>query len=129
MWRNSRRGRALQRATANRPKLKAMKLLRHLIPIIGIVAAFAVNAGEQLTNEAKGAAATPTAKELQRLQGRWEGVVAGDKSHDKITITIAGNSFHFHRDTNFWFETTITLPAATNPQQLRATIQDCPQSQ
>ncbi len=47
-------------------------------------------------------------------------------SQEKITITITGNSFHFHRDTNFWFETTITLPAGTNPKQLHATIKDCP---
>ena len=67
----------------------------------------------------------PTASEVQRLHGTWEGVVVGDKSDDKITITITGNSFHFHRDTNFWFETTITLPAGTDPQQLRATIKDC----
>ena len=46
--------------------------------------------------------------------------------HEKITITITGNSFHFHRDTNFWFETTITLPAGTDPKQLHATIKDCP---
>ena len=66
-----------------------------------------------------------TASELRRLQGTWEGGVVGDKSHDKITITIAGDSFHFHRDTNFWFETTITLPAGTDPQQLHATIKRC----
>lgn len=53
----------------------------------------------------------------------------GDKSDDKITITITGNSFHFHRDTNFWFETTITLPAGTDPQQLRATIKGCAPAQ
>ncbi len=47
-------------------------------------------------------------------------------AQEKITITITGNSFHFHRDTNFWFETTITLPAGTNPKQLHATIKDCP---
>ena len=46
----------------------------------------------------------------------------GNESSDKITITIAGDSFHFHRDSNFWFETTIELPANTDPQQLRATI-------
>ena len=45
---------------------------------------------------------------------------------EKITITITGNSFHFHRDTNFWFETTITLPTGTDPKQLHATIKDCP---
>ena len=64
----------------------------------------------------------PIAAELEPLQGTWEGGVVGDKSHDKITIMITGDSFHFHRDTNFWFETTITLPTGTNPQQLRATI-------
>ena len=72
----------------------------------------------------------PTAAELQRLQGTWEGFALGQetpggpfvKSADTITITVTGNSFHFHRDTNFWFETTITLPAGTDPQQLHATI-------
>ena len=53
----------------------------------------------------------------------------GDMSFQKITITITGNSLHFHRDTNFWFETTITLPAGTDPKQLHATIKDCPPSQ
>jgi uncharacterized protein (TIGR03067 family) len=67
----------------------------------------------------------PPASTLQQLQGTWEGVVVSDKSDDKYTITIIGNSFHFYRDTNFWFETTITLPAGTKPQQLHATIKGC----
>ena len=67
----------------------------------------------------------PISSELQRLQGTWEGVAVGEKSDDKYTITITGNSFHFHRDSNFWFATTITLPANTDPRQLRATIIDC----
>ena len=71
----------------------------------------------------------PIAAELQPLQGTWEGVLVGDKAHQKITITIAGNSLHFHRDTNFWFETTITLPAGTDPKQLHATIKGRPPSQ
>jgi len=79
----------------------------------------------------------PTASELQRLQGTWEGVALGQgapggpfvKSSDTITIMISGNSFHFHRDTNFWFETTITLPAGKDPKQLHATIKGCPPSQ
>jgi len=49
----------------------------------------------------------------------------GDQSHEKITITITGNALHFHRDTNFWFETTIALPAGKDPKQLHATIKDC----
>ena len=66
----------------------------------------------------------PPAAKLQRLQGSWEGVLVGQEKDGKITVTIAGDSLHFHRDTNFWFETTFTLPAGTNPQQLRATITD-----
>ena len=42
----------------------------------------------------------------------------------RITITITGNSFHFHRDSKFWFATTITLPAGTDPRQLHATIRE-----
>jgi uncharacterized protein (TIGR03067 family) len=53
----------------------------------------------------------------------------GDNAHQKITITITGNSLHFHRDTNFWFETTITLPAGKDPKQLHGTIKGCPPSQ
>ena len=49
----------------------------------------------------------------------------GEQSPDKITITITGDTFHFHRDSKFWFETTMALPAGTNPQQLRATIKGC----
>src|SRR4051812_11149628 len=106
-----------------------MKLLRHIITIVCIVASFIANAGEQLTTKSKGAANQPTAVELQPLQGTWEGVLVGDKARQKITITITGNSLHFHRDTNFWFETTITLPAGTDPKQLHATIKGCPPSQ
>ena len=51
------------------------------------------------------------------------------QSHEKITITITGNSFHFHRDTNFWFDTTITLPEGKDPKQLHATIKGGPPSQ
>ena len=105
-----------------------MKLFRHIITVVCVVAPFIANADEQLTANAKCAANQPTAVELQLLQGTWEGVWegvgAGDKSHEKITITITGNSFHFHRDTNFWFETKIVLPAGTAPQQLHATIKN-----
>ncbi len=50
-------------------------------------------------------------------------------SREKGTITITGNSFHFFRDTNFWFDTTIALPAGKVPKQLHATIKSCPPSQ
>ena len=108
--------------SACRLTVEAMKLLRHIITIVCSAAIFSANAGEQLTTKAKCVANQPTNAELQLLQGTWEGAVVGDKAHDKITITITGNSFHFHRDTNFWFDTTITLPAGTDPKQLHATI-------
>ena len=53
----------------------------------------------------------------------------GQETDGKVTITITGSSLHFHRDTNFWFETTITLPAGKDPKQLHATIKGCPASQ
>jgi len=115
---------------SNRLTLDAMKLLRHSITLVCLVATFIANAGEQLTTKAKCVVNQPTNAELQLLQGTWEGAEMGDRSsHEKITITITGNSFHFHRDTNFWFETTITLPAGTDPKQLYATIKGCPPSQ
>jgi hypothetical protein len=63
---------------------------------------------------------TRTAVDLKRLQGHWE----GDGAAGKCSITITGNSLHFHARTNFWYETTFTLPAGADPQQLHATIKD-----
>jgi len=101
-----------------------MKPFRYIITAVCVVASFIANAGEQLTTKAKCVVNQPTNAELQLLQGTWEGVLVGDKAQQKIIITITGNSLHFHRDTKFWFETTITLPAGTNPKQLHATIKD-----
>ena len=106
-----------------------MKRFRHIIAIVCIVATFIADAGEQPTANAKCASNQPTAVALQLLQGTWEGVLVGDEAHQKITITITGNSLHFHRDTNFWFETTIALPGGKDPKQLHATIKGCPPSQ
>jgi len=66
---------------------------------------------------------------LERLQGTWQGVMVGHESTGKITITVSSNSFYFHRDTNFWFQTTIKLPPGTDPQQLHATIKGTAGSQ
>ena len=66
----------------------------------------------------------PTAAQLQPLQGTWEETKAGDAGDGKVTVTIYGNSLHFHRDSNFWFKTTFILPAGTDPQQLHATINE-----
>jgi uncharacterized protein (TIGR03067 family) len=102
-----------------------MKLFRHIITMLCIVASFIAHAGEQPTSRAKGAANQPIAVELQRLQGRWEGVMVGQENGGNITITISSNSLHFHRDASFWFKTTFTQPVGTDPKQLHATIKDC----
>jgi uncharacterized protein (TIGR03067 family) len=63
------------------------------------------------------------ASELLRLQGSWQGVQLGEKSDDKIAITITGNSLHYHSlNSTSWWKASFTLPAGTTPQQLRATI-------
>lgn len=65
----------------------------------------------------------PTAAELQRLQGSWEGVLVGNEKEGKITMTITGNSLHYHGlNTNEVYDATFTLPAETKPHQLHATI-------
>lgn len=61
---------------------------------------------------------TQTAAELRRLQGHWQ----GEGPAGKTSITITGNSLHYYARPDFWFKTTFTLPAGTDPQQLRATI-------
>jgi uncharacterized protein (TIGR03067 family) len=66
----------------------------------------------------------PPDSALQRLQGTWEGVAVGGKPGEKVTIKISGDSFHFHRDSDFWFKTKIALPPGTEPQQMLATILD-----
>jgi uncharacterized protein (TIGR03067 family) len=101
-----------------------MRLFQPVITIVCLIASVIANGGEQLTADVNCAANQPAAAELKLLQGTWEGVTVGDPSKKQITITITGNSLHFHRDAKFWFETTITLPAGTNPQQLHATIKD-----
>lgn len=110
-----------------------MNSFRHIIALACVIASFRTHAGEQLAANLKCAVIPPIAAELQLLQGTWEGVReeadAVEKSTEKITITITGSSFHFHRDTNFWFETTITLPPGTDPKQLHATIRNCPPAQ
>jgi uncharacterized protein (TIGR03067 family) len=103
----------------------AMKLLRNIIAFVCLLGTFLANAGEQLTTKAKFVVNPPTHSELQLLQGKWEGVTVGDQPPQNVTVTITTNSFHFHRDTNFWFETTISLPTGTDPKQLHATIKNC----
>jgi uncharacterized protein (TIGR03067 family) len=67
---------------------------------------------------------TQTAAQLEALQGYWEGVGQNSGVTSNAAITITGNSLHFYARTDYWYETTFTLPAGTDPQQLHATIKD-----
>jgi len=68
----------------------------------------------------------PAAAELKLLQGTWKGVLVGQESAGKISITISGNSLRFNGlNTNEWYEATFTLPGGTSPPQLLATITAC----
>src|SRR6185436_8273901 len=81
-----------------------------------------------MCTQAAGTTDQPTAAELEPLQGSWEGVLVGQEAAGKISITITGNSLHFQGlSASQRYETTFTLPAGTYPQQLRATIKDCPE--
>ncbi len=61
------------------------------------------------------------------LQGKWEGVEAGRESDGKCTLTITGQTIHLQAaNKGEWYQATFTLPADTTPQQLVATITDCP---
>jgi uncharacterized protein (TIGR03067 family) len=63
------------------------------------------------------------AVELQRLQGAWEGVLLGQESAGKVSITITTNSLRFQgRDKHDWYVAKFTLLTETNPQQLHTTI-------
>ena len=59
-----------------------------------------------------------TAADSRLLQGYWEGHGPGGE----CSVTISGNSLHFRARLDFWYETTFTIPAVANPQQLHATI-------
>ena len=63
---------------------------------------------------------TQTAPELKSLQGYWQ----GEGPADNISISITGNSLNYYARPDHWFKTTFTLPAGTDPQQLRATIKE-----
>lgn len=106
-----------------------MRPLRLILTVACIVAALVANAGEPLAAKAKDVAKQAISAELQLLQGKWEGVMVGDKDGQKITLSITGTSLHFFRDADFWFETTIALPSGKVPRQFHATITRCPPSQ
>lgn len=103
----------------------------------GVGLAFVLLSGLSLDLRAESGNSPDAAADLRRLQGVWKGVALSRKapdepwlpSGDAITITVSGDSFLFHRDTNFWFMTTIALSGDTRPRQLRATIRENAPSQ
>jgi len=66
---------------------------------------------------------------LQRLQGAWEEVIVGDASATRYTAEFTGSAFYFHRDTNFWFRTSVELRPQPEPVRMQATIQQAARGQ
>ena len=65
----------------------------------------------------------PAAPGVGHLQGTWVGVLVGQESAGKVTITFSGNSLHFQGlKADQWYDATFTLQEGTRPRQLRATI-------
>lgn len=106
-----------------------MTLLRRLLALLFLLGAMNSPAAEPPTAAAGASAPLPMSPERQRLEGTWKGVMVGQEKDGEITITIAGDSLHFYRDTNFWFRTTFELRTGTTPRQLQATIRACPPGQ
>lgn len=106
-----------------------MKPFQLLFASVLVASVFVAHAADSATAKEGGAVVQPVTADLKPLQGDWEGFMVGDTNHQKITVKITGNALHFHRDTNFWFNTAIVLPAGKSPQQFHATIKECPESQ
>lgn len=111
--------------------LEAMKPLRPSLAILLsiLVASVFVLSGERPAAGAEDAAKKPAAVGRHALEGTWKGSMVGQEKDGIITVTITGSALHFHRDTNFWFETTFTLADGKDPHQLHATLRKCPAGQ
>lgn len=79
--------------------------------------------GAAVRAEATTATTQPATAEVQHLHGTWEGLLVGQESAGKVTITFSGNSLHFQGlSAAQWYDATFTLQKGTRPRQLRATI-------
>lgn len=106
-----------------------MNLLRTVTALGCVAGLFGAVSAEDSPVVPKGPLAPIVAPELQPLQGTWEGVATDDPARARITLRISGNRLHFHRDTNFWFDTTVKLSPDASPRRFHATIKACPASQ
>lgn len=61
---------------------------------------------------ADGSVLSVEALELQRLQGEWIGTGPGGP----CSVTVTGHTLKFSAREDFWYETTITIPEAEQPQ-------------
>lgn len=74
--------------------------------------------GLAVTFAACRSASTPEEAALTVLQGSWEGEGPGGRA----SLTISGNSLHFRARPDFWYETTLTVPAGPDLPQFHAAI-------
>lgn len=71
-----------------------------------------------VTSSACRSAPTPEEAALKLLQGSWEGEGPGGRA----SLTISGKSLHFRARPDFWYETTLTVPAGPDLPQFHAAI-------
>ena len=66
-------------------------------------------------------------EQLTVLQGTWKGVELGQEAAGEATMTISGDAIDFvGGNKDEWYKATFTLPAGTEPKQLRSVVKACP---
>jgi uncharacterized protein (TIGR03067 family) len=66
-------------------------------------------------------------EQLTLLQGTWKGVELGNEAAGEATMTISGDAIDFiGGNKDEWYKATFTLPAGTEPRQLRSVVKACP---
>jgi len=102
-----------------------MNSLLHLAFVVAVGLLLSSSSGAQETDPVT--LAPSTAADSALLQGKWEGVEVGREGSGTCTLTVSGDTMHFQSwNKDEWYKATFTLPAATNPKQLKGTIADCP---
>lgn len=99
-----------------------MRNFRPLLRILPLAVLVLARGGDETAKRVGAAAVSDAAAERKALEGTWKGFGAGAEKDGEIVVTIVRDTLRFHRDTNFWFETTFVLPAGKDPRQLHATI-------
>jgi uncharacterized protein (TIGR03067 family) len=102
-----------------------MKIFIHAAIVIIAVAALIPGSSAEDVQTAK--AVPSAAAETALLQGIWKGTEVGRESLGTCTLTVSGDTMQFQGwSPQEWYKSSYTLPAGSEPKQLRGTIAECP---